>query len=107
MKMIDINKKIKWLVEDLKSYEPEKIILFGSALQEGFDQYSDIDVAIIKNTKKRFLKRLVEAARLIRSKLYPIDIFVYTPEEVKRMQEEESPFWEQVSKKGIVIYEKP
>lgn len=103
--IISLDKKIEWLIDDLKAYEPEKVILFGSAVEEDFDQYSDLDVAIIKETDKRFLERLVEAAKLIRPQLYPIDIFVYTPVEIKRM-EEESFFWEQIKKKGRVIYEK-
>lgn len=94
------------IISDLKGYSPEKIILFGSAVRGDSDQYSDLDIVIIKHTKKRFLERLIEASKFIRDELYPIDVFVYTPEEFKLMQEEGNSFIEQVLKEGRVIYEK-
>jgi len=100
-------KRIKWLVEDLKVYKPEKIILFGSAATGDMDEYSDLDVVVIKKTSQRFIKRLVKVAKLLRDELHPADVFVYTPEEFKQMQEEENPFIEQVLKTGKVIYEAP
>lgn len=104
---IDLEEKIREIAEDLKVYEPDKIILFGSTLRRDSDQYSDLDIVIIKKTHKRFLERLVEVAKLIRPQLHPIDIFVYTPQEIERMGEEENSFWEQIKKNGRVIYEKP
>lgn len=99
-------KRVKLLVEDLKVYQPDKIILFGSAAKGDTDAYSDLDVVVIKETSQRFLKRLIEVAKLLRDKVYPVDIFVYTPEEFKRMKEQENPFIAQVLKSGKVIYEK-
>ena len=46
------NKCIDLIIEDLKKYEPEKIILFGSFARGEIDEYSDIDLVIIKNEKK-------------------------------------------------------
>ncbi len=103
---IDLEEKIKEITEDLKVYEPDKIILFGSTVRRDSDQYSDLDIVIIKKTHKRFLERLVEAAKLIRPQLHSIDVFVYTPQEVERMKEEESFFWEQIKKNRRIIYKK-
>ncbi len=100
-------KRIKWLVEDLQVYQPEKIILFGSAVRGDSDEYSDLDVVVIKKTSQRFIKRLVEVAGLLRDQVHPADVFVYTPQEFKRMQEEENSFIEQVLKTGKIIYEAP
>lgn len=99
-------KRIKLLVEDLKGYQPEKIILFGSAVKEDIDPYSDLDVVVIKKTSQRFLVRLVEVAKLLQDEVFPADVFVYTPEEIEQMQEEENPFIAQVLRSGKVIYEK-
>lgn len=101
-----LKEKLNSVITDLRRYNPEKIILFGSAARNDTDQYSDLDMVIVKKTKKRFLERLVEVSKLIRKELFPLDIFVYTPEEFKSMQEEENPFIEQVLKEGRVIYEK-
>lgn len=101
-----LEEKLNLVVNDLKSYAPEKIILFGSAIRGDMDRYSDLDIVVIKETKKRFLERLIEASKFIRKELFPIDIFVYTPEELKIMQEERNPFIEQALKEGRIIYEK-
>lgn len=74
-----LTKRIKWLVQDLKVYQPEKIILFGSAATGDMDEYSDLDVVVIKKTSQRFIERLVEVAELLRDQLHPADVFVYTP----------------------------
>lgn len=104
--MQELTKKIKAIVQDLKAYEPQKIILFGSAARGEADTYSDLDIVIIKKTDKPFLKRLVEVVEFLRLDSPCADIFVYTPQEFKKMKEEENPFIEQVLKNGKIIYEK-
>ena len=100
-----LSKRLKRIIQELKSYDPEKIILFGSAAREEEDDtYRDIDLVVVKETDKPFLERLVEVALLISE--INADIFVYTPEEFQRMKEEENPFIEQVLREGRVIYEK-
>lgn len=98
--------RIQWLLEDLKVFEPEKVILFGSAARGDMDEYSDLDVVIIKRTASSFVARSVAAAKLLRRGVGPVDFFVYTPEEFSRMKENENPFIESVLKEGKVLYEK-
>ena len=93
------------LVEDLLPYSPEKIILFGSAARGDADEYSDLDVIVIKATDQRFVQRLVEAGSYLSSPVH-VDIFVYTPEEFEAMIEEENPFIQSALRDGRVIYEK-
>jgi len=100
------NKCIDLIIEDLKKYEPEKIILFGSFARGEIDEYSDIDLVIIKNEKKPFIERLGEVIMYIRKELYPVDILVYTPDEFEEMKKNSNPFIEEVLKDGKVIYEK-
>jgi predicted nucleotidyltransferase len=94
------------VVQCLKKYNPEKIIVFGSYSRGDSDEYSDLDFVVIKKTKKRFLRRLIEVAKLIDNNLGDVDVFVYTPEEFRRMIEWENPFIENVLNEGRVIYEK-
>jgi predicted nucleotidyltransferase len=102
----ELTQQINKIVESLKAYEPERIILFGSAVRDDFDEYSDLDIVIIKKTDKRFVERLVEVVEFLGPDLPHADIFVYTPEEFERMKEEENPFIEQVLKSGKIVYEK-
>jgi predicted nucleotidyltransferase len=93
------------VVEGLMAYEPEKIILFGSAARGEADEYSDLDLIVIKASNKRFVERLVEVTAYLPRDV-AADVFVYTPQEIKAMIEEENPFIEQALKDGIVLYEK-
>lgn len=90
----------------IRSYSPEKIILFGSMASENIHEWSDIDLVIIKDTKERFIKRLHD----IRLKLKPeegVDLIVYTPDEVEDMQRTKRNFFiKEILEKGKVIYER-
>lgn len=96
---------IERVVEDLMAYNPEKIILFGSAARGDTDEYSDIDLIVVKETDQRFVQRLVEAGSFISSNI-SVDIIVYTPDELSAMVEEGNPFIEKALKEGKVLYEK-
>lgn len=98
--------KLNKIVKCLKQYNPEKIILFGSYARGETDEYSDLDLVVIKHTKKRFIERLIEVIKFIDINLGQVDVFVYTPDEWKRMVEYGNPFAGEVLKKGRVIYEK-
>jgi len=98
--------RVEKVVECIKRYNPEKIIIFGSYVRGEMDEYSDLDFVVIKKTKKRFIRRLIEVAKLIDNNLGKVDVFVYTPAEFKRTIESENPFIEQVLKEGRVLYEK-
>lgn len=97
--------KLNTLVEDLKKYDPEKIILFGSAATGTMDAYSDIDLVLVKKTDRPFVKRLRDVALLSRLD-EPVDILVYTPEEMDRMKTDKNFFMEKVLKEGKILYER-
>jgi uncharacterized protein len=99
---------IERVVNDLLAYQPEKIILFGSAARGDTDEYSDIDLIVVKKTDQRFIQRLVEVMAFVpRDVTVNVDALVYTPDELKAMVEEGNPFIEQALKDGVVLYEKP
>ena len=89
------------------AYQPEKIILFGSAARGDTDEYSDIDLIVVKETDQRFVQRMVDTALLIsRDISFNVDVLVYTPTELAAMIKEGRPFIEQALKEGKVLYEK-
>lgn len=100
-----ISARVKKIVRALKPYEPERVILFGSVARGDSDQYSDIDIAIVKNTDARFLDRLATVYGLIEPD-FALDVLVYTPAEFAEMQARENPFVEEITRDGIVVYEK-
>lgn len=99
--MSDFDGKIRDITEQIvREYQPEKVILFGSAARGGVDEYSDYDWIIVKKTDKRFIERLTEPAVL----QIPGDVFVYTPEEFRQMQEDENPFIESALRDSKILY---
>jgi predicted nucleotidyltransferase len=87
----------------LEQYGPiEKIILFGSYARGDTDEYSDLDLILIKKTQQRFIERLVSVP------LLPVhaDVFVYTPEEFEQMKENENPFIMSALESAKVLYER-
>ena len=88
----------------LMAYGPEKIILFGSVARGDDDEFSDIDLIIVKKTETRFIQRQVDATIPVPRDI-SVDIFVYTPEEFQKMIEDNSPFIERALGEGIIWYE--
>jgi uncharacterized protein len=84
--------------------DPEKIILFGSRVAGIDNEGSDIDLAIVKETEKRPLERRIEVETLLADRTVPIDIVVYTPEEMRTLYSQGSPFIEEIVEKGRLLY---
>jgi predicted nucleotidyltransferase len=98
--------EIERIVSSLTLYQPERIILFGSAARGNTDEYSDIDLIVIKDTDQRFVQRLIDVTRYL-PKDTTVDVLVYTPDEIKAMVEEGNPFILKALEEGKVLYENP
>jgi predicted nucleotidyltransferase len=99
----ELNRMIEILIRD---YQPEKIIVFGSAAQGEFHPWSDLDIVVIKKTTKPLLERIEEVLRLLRPKV-GLDVLVYTPEEMEALVDERRAFvLDEIIYKGAVAYER-
>ena len=103
--MTEVPSLVQRVLQGLMAYEPEKVILFGSYARGDADEFSDIDLIVIKDSQERFVRRLVEVMAFIPREV-AADVFVYTPQEFQNMVEAGNPFIEQALKDGIVLYEK-
>ena len=88
----------------IEYYEPDRIILYGSYGTREERKNSDIDLLIIKKTEKYLIERRIEAERILSDRLMPIDITIYTPEEVRYLFSIGSPFIEEIMEKGRLLY---
>ena len=100
-----VDRHLTKLVQMLRRYEPERIILFGSRARGEADEYSDYDVLVIKRTKRPFLDRLRDMVPYLVEFDRPADILVYTPEEFERMRE--TGLGWVVQQEGVLLYERP
>lgn len=105
MKVLDISEKIDRLKgEIIGKYKSEKIILFGSAVQDEAREVNDIDLLIIKKDVPYYgADRIRELYRLIDTDT-AVDFLIYTPEEFERRLALGDPFIKEVLKRGKVLY---
>lgn len=83
-----------------------KAIVFGSVARGDADEWSDLDLVIIADTRRPFLERYRDFEGLY--DVWPrLDLLIYTPEEFAALQAERRPFIEYVLREGAVIYEAP
>lgn len=98
--------KLQVIIKELLTYDPEKIILYGSAARGEFSENSDIDLLIIKKTDKDMFERIGDVLTILRNRTIPIEPIVLTPEEFQKMCAEERLYIENVLKEGKILYEK-
>jgi len=89
------------LISIKKKYNPERMIVFGSTARGDTHEGSDVDVILIKDTKKRFTDRIGEVMEMWKGE-QPIEPLVYTREEFKE-KEKNSDFIRTAIKEGIEI----
>ncbi|MEW6201333.1 MAG: nucleotidyltransferase domain-containing protein [bacterium] len=103
-----IKKLIEEMVEKIvASYEPLKIILFGSYAYGEPDEDSDIDLLIIKDTDDRPIDRRVRVSEILSDpkQFIPIEPIVLTSDELKERLRIGDQFIEEILETGEVLYE--
>jgi HEPN domain-containing protein/predicted nucleotidyltransferase len=85
-------------------YNPDRIILFGSRAAGTNTDESDYDLLILKDTSARPIDRRVEVEKILQDRAVPLDILVYTPQEMSYLYSIGSPFIEEVIETGRVLY---
>ena len=90
----------------IREYKPQQMILFGSLARGATHEWSDIDLAIVKDTSRRFIDRIGDVFWLVRPKL-ALNVVVYTPQEVEEMVKSGHYFWrDEITGKGKVLYDR-
>ncbi len=102
---IQLRSEIRSIVDQLvEKYQPEKVILFGSAVRNEWGKDSDLDFCIIKtNVPEMNLERRWQVRKLIK-KSVPVDFLVYKPEEFEYELLRKNPFFLTLLKEGEVLY---
>jgi len=90
----------------IDAYDPERVILFGSHATGAAERESDIDLLFVKETDRRPTDRRIEVERLLSDWRIPLDILVYTPQELRDLYAAGSPFVEDVIETGRVLYKR-
>ena len=100
------SQEIKKITDQIvKNYKPEKIILFGSYAYGKLTMSSDVDLLIIKKSRKKRVERIKEVLMKVESEI-PLEPLVYTPKEIQERLELGDFFSQNILRKGKLLYEK-
>lgn len=89
----------------VREFKPEKIILFGSYAWGKPHQDSDVDLFIVKESRQRRIDRERKLrSLLIGNDFPPMDLLIYTPQEIKKRLAIKDFFINDILTKGKVLY---
>jgi len=87
-------------------YHPQSIILFGSHAYGTPTSDSDIDLLIVKRTRKPFHERYAEVGGIIRNarRGWAVSTFVMSPSELRQRLRAGDQFFMEIVSRGRVLY---
>lgn len=88
----------------VEAFHPRRIILFGGRARGDNRQDSDLDIFVEMESDKRPWQRRMQIASLFRQRTWPMDILVYTPEEVEERRDSLSSIIPSILREGRVLY---
>jgi len=91
----------------VERFHPKRIVLFGSHARGDAGSDSDLDVFIEMQTSRRPPERAIEVSAAFGLRPWPLDVVVYTPEEVQRLRGVSGTLLSVIEKEGKVLYEHP
>jgi uncharacterized protein len=89
----------------VERFRPRRIMVFGSHARGDADPDSDLDLFIEMDTSRRPPERAIEVSEVFGLRPWPMDIVVYTPEEVRRLRNVRGTLLSVIEKEGKVLYE--
>lgn len=107
------NKRIRKIILDIaekikRNYNPEQIILFGSYAYGQPTRDSDIDMLIVKRTKKKSMDRWMEVRKMMHdsNRGIPFSPLILTPKELEYRLSLGDDFFREILEHGKILYER-
>ena len=89
----------------VEKFHPHRVILFGSRARGDARPDSDIDLLIEMETTQTPPERAIEISAAFGLRPWPLDVLVYTPEEVKRLHGVAGTLLSVIEREGKILYE--
>ncbi len=103
MTQFQINQVVDTIVKVAK---PSKVILFGSHALGKTSESSDLDILVIKESSEIRSQRAREIRKHLRGLKIPVDVLVYTPQEVAEWKDVKTAFITHILSYGKTVYER-
>ncbi len=98
-----IDEVVRTIVEHV---HPRRIVLFGSHARGDAGPDSDLDLMVEMESDLPPLERRGMVRRLFDAELFPLDVAVYTPEEVGALRAQFGSLMSYIDREGRVLYER-
>jgi len=106
MKTVKLNKKTKnEIINRIKELNPEKIIIFGSYAYGDTNANSDLDICVVEKNVENKLEEKKKIRNLLKNIEIAKDILVPSEEEYNFYKNEINSVYNDIDKKGIVLWE--
>jgi len=103
-KKITKNKQLLQITDKIKThFNPQKIIVFGSYAWGKPTEDSDIDIFLIMESNLRRDERARQVQKIFSQRTFPLDVIVYTPEEVEQSLKRGNPFIREILNQGVLF----
>lgn len=90
----------------VERFQPERIILFGSHARGDAGPDSDLDLFVEMESDLRPPERAILIDAAFSHRRWPMDVLVYTPEEVGRLRHVNGALLQTIEKEGKLLYER-
>jgi len=85
-------------------FNPKRVILFGSHARGEAGPDSDLDLFIEMETDRQPPERAIAVSALFGLRTWPLDVVVYTPDEVRRLRSVNGTLLSTIESEGIVLH---
>jgi len=87
-----------------KAADADRVILFGSHARGNPGEQSDVDLLVVAQSDLPRFKRSRELYKVVRPHTFPMDLLVYTPDEIEKGRKSPVSFVSRVLKEGKIVY---